>query len=135
LRNSKISIATQSSDRSPSKEGFEEVELHGVESNNIKRSILEQASMTSLPVSPNRESFEQTSPVVMAAVEKEESAAPEPVVEEEHEAMESVADEPNFNEKIELLDQENHSTERPALTKGNTDSARAISINIPGGWN
>ncbi|TGO17703.1 hypothetical protein BTUL_0015g00390 [Botrytis tulipae] len=131
LRNSKFSMVTLNSDRNSSKEGFEEVDVHGVESNNIKRSSLEQASMTPLPLSPNRKSFEQT-PVLMEDVESEESDSHEQV-EEEHAAIKSANESSNFNEKIEILDNA-RSTERPTLTKENTESFHSIAVNIPGGW-
>ncbi|KAF7894172.1 hypothetical protein EAF00_007686 [Botryotinia globosa] len=131
LRNSKFSMVTLNSDRSSSKEGFEEVDVHGVESNNIKRSSLEQASMTPLPFSPNRKSFEQT-PVLMEDVESEESDSHEQV-EEEHAAIKTTNESSNFNEKIEILDNA-RSTERPTLTKENTESFHSIAVNIPGGW-
>ncbi|KAG4033070.1 hypothetical protein MFRU_005g00870 [Monilinia fructicola] len=153
LRNSKLSIAsTVTSETSPSKEDFEEIDVHGVESSNIKRTTLEHASMTPLPFSPNRKSFEQSqasmvplpfspkrlsfgqTPVVIEDVEKEESATREPAVKEEHEKVESVAEEPSLTEKIEMLDEE-HSAERPALNKENTESFHSVAVNIPGGWN
>ncbi|KAF7877158.1 hypothetical protein EAF04_000843 [Stromatinia cepivora] len=152
LRNSKLSIASPSTDRSPSKEGFEAIDVHGVESNNIKRSSLEQASITPLPFSPNRKSFEQSqasmvplpfspnrksfeqTPIVMEDVETEESESHEPVVEEQHEKIESANEDSSFNEKIEILDEE-HSTQRPVLTKENTEPFHSTAVNIPGGWN
>ncbi|CAD6446022.1 c5eb49d3-f65c-44de-b8d7-8d07f3d68fd5 [Sclerotinia trifoliorum] len=152
LRNSKLSTASPSSDRSPSREGFEAVDVHGVESSNIKRTSLEQASMTPLPFSPNRKSFEQfeasmvplpfspnrksfeQTPIVMEDVETEESESHEPVVEEQHEKVESAKEDSSFNEKVEILDEE-HPTQRPALTKENTESFHSIAVNIPGGWN
>ncbi|APA08890.1 hypothetical protein SS1G_02705 [Sclerotinia sclerotiorum 1980 UF-70] len=152
LRNSKLSIASPSSDRSPSREGFEAVDVHGVESSNIKRTSLEQASITPLPFSPNRKSFEQfeasmvplpfspnrksfeQTPIVMEDVETEEPESHEPVVEEQHEKIESPKEDSSFNEKIEILDEE-HSIQRPALTKENTESFQSIAVNIPGGWN
>lgn len=143
LRNSKLSMAsTPNADRSPSKEGFEEVDVHGVESNNSKRTSLEHASMTPLPFSPIRNSFEQSqasmvplpfspkrksfdqTPIVLEDVEKEEVSR--------HEKIES-AEEPSFSEKIEMLDEQHHA-ERPALTKENTDSFHTIAA-IPGRWN
>lgn len=132
MRNSKLSIATSSSDRSPSEEGFEEVDVHGIESNNIKRSSLEQASMTSLPFSPNRNSFEKT-PIVMEDVETEDSKSDEPIVEKQHEKIESADYASSFNEKIEMFG--DNSPERPALDKENADSFRSIAMNVPGGWN
>ncbi|KAF7934727.1 uncharacterized protein EAE98_002772 [Botrytis deweyae] len=150
LRNSKLSMAAPNSDRSPLKEGFEEVDVHGVESNNVKRSSLEQASMTPLPFSPNRKSFEQSqasmvplpfspkrlsfeqTPVLMEDVESEESDSHEQV-EEEHAEIKSANENSNFNEKIEILDN-SRSTERPTLTKENTESFHSIAVNIPGGW-
>ncbi|KAJ8058983.1 hypothetical protein OCU04_011965 [Sclerotinia nivalis] len=152
LRNSKLSIASPSSDRSTSREGFEAVDVHGVESSNIKRSSLEQASITPLPFSPNRKSFEQfeasmvplpfspnrrsfeQTPIVMEDVETEESGSHEPVVEGQHEKIESANEDSSFNEKIEIVDEE-HSTQRPALTKENAESFHSIAVNIPGGWN
>ncbi|ESZ95427.1 hypothetical protein SBOR_4168 [Sclerotinia borealis F-4128] len=152
MRNSKFSIATLSPNRSPSKEGFEEVDVHGVESSNIKRSSLEQASMTPLPSSPNRQSFEQSqasmvslpfspkqksfeqTPIVVEDLGQDELLSHESVVKEEHENIKSADEQPGFVEKIELLDEE-HSAERPTLTKENAESFHSVSVNIPGGWN
>ncbi|KAI9642485.1 hypothetical protein NHQ30_009290 [Ciborinia camelliae] len=122
LRNSKLSIATSSSDISPSKEGFEEVDVHGVESSNIKRSSLEQAGMSPLPFSPDRKSFDHI-PIVLENSENEESVSREPVVEEKYKEIESPADE-------ELSTH----LKRHALTKENIDSLHFTSLNVPGGW-
>ncbi|QSZ32227.1 hypothetical protein DSL72_001800 [Monilinia vaccinii-corymbosi] len=135
LRNSKLSMASITiktmNETSPFKEGgFEEVDVHGVESSNTKRTSLEHAGMVSLPSSPNRKSFEQSlasmaplafSPKRMSfaqtpIVVEEDSASQEPLLEGGQEKIESAVEAASFNEKIAILDEE-HSTERPALTK------------------
>jgi hypothetical protein len=121
LRNSKHSTISLSQfsnkSASPVKEGFEEVDLHGVERNSMERKSLEQ------PIVMKDEEMEKPAqiPGLDLALEKE-------VVKEEH--VEKVED-VSAGEKVNEKEDKEMEVERPKV--GEQDSFHKVVI--PGGWN
>jgi len=123
LRNSKHSTLSLSQfsnkSASPVKEGFEEVDLHGVERNSMERKSLEQA-----PIVMKDEEMEKPAqiPGLDLGLEKE-------VVKEEQ--VEKVEDAEKVKEKVNEQDDKKKEVERPKIEE--QDSFKKVVI--PGGWN